>query len=120
VGEDDEPIESYTFAGRGHWPGGLYLLGWDLYADRVALRFFVSRPVNAAELVDRLQPWDTSGTIFAAAPPQVEVFDGKGVIDYSPAPPDGLARLGLDLKQGGRRLSPYWKEGEPAILHKRI
>jgi hypothetical protein len=72
------------------------------------VRLFTSRPVPVAELLRRIRPRDTDGTAFAPAESDAEVIDGHGVIEYIPAPPKGLSRLGLDDAAGGRRISPYW------------
>jgi hypothetical protein len=108
VGEISEPIAVTRFRWRHRWPGGLYIVAMELYEDRLAVRVFTSRPIATAELLDRLHPFDMARTAFIALPPTAEVIDGNGVLEYKPAPPEGLSRLGLDDKLG-HRLSPYWK-----------
>jgi hypothetical protein len=108
VGEISEPIAVTRFRWRHRWPGGLYIVAMELYEDRLAVRVFTSRPIATAELLDRLHPFDMARTAFFALPPTAEVIDGNGVLEYKPAPPEGLSRLGLDDKLG-HRLSPYWK-----------
>jgi hypothetical protein len=106
VNAASEPIEVWRPRWRRPWPGGLYVLAIELYADRVTFRVFTSRPIEAAELLDRLHPFDRVGTEFAPLPAAEEVIDGRGVIEYAPAPVDGLKWLGLEDK-AGPRLVPY-------------
>jgi hypothetical protein len=39
-----DPIQSVSLSSRHHWANGLYLLGLDLYPDRLRLRVFTSSP----------------------------------------------------------------------------
>jgi len=102
----NDPIESVSFSSRDHWPNGVYLLGLDLYPDRLALRVFTSRPVPTAELIGRLTLEDAIGTRFAMRVIEEESLDGKGVIEFEPAPPNRL--VGLALRDAaGRALFTY-------------
>jgi hypothetical protein len=105
-----EPIQSVSLNSRHHWPNGLYLLGLDLYPDRLSLRVFTSRPVSTAELVERLTLYDAADTPFAMRAPEGEFLDGRGVIEFEPAPPDGLARLSL-RDAHGRSLHSFDSDG---------
>jgi hypothetical protein len=95
-----DPIESVSWSSRHHWANGLYLLGLDLYPDRLALRVFTSRPVATGELVERLTLNDAADTPFEMRAPEGEFLDGQGVIEFEPAPPDGLTRLTLRDARG--------------------
>jgi hypothetical protein len=108
--DKDAPIETVTYASRHHWPNGVYILGWDVFADRLVLRLFTSRPVKSRELLGRLKPFDSVGTNFMASPPDSEFIDGRGIIEFRPAPPDRLSRLGLRDALGGNALMPYWRD----------
>jgi hypothetical protein len=105
-----EPIESVILNSRHHWPNGFYLLGLDLYPDRLTLRVFTSRPVSTAELVERLTLNDPADTPFVMRAPEEEFLDGRGVIEFEPAPPEGLARLTLRDARG-RSLHSYSLDG---------
>jgi hypothetical protein len=94
------PIESVSWSSRHHWANGLYLLGLDLYSDRLALRVFTSRPVSTVELLERLTLNDAAGTQFVTRAPEGEYLDGRGVIEFEPAPPDGLTQLTLRDARG--------------------
>ena len=100
-----DPIQSVSWGSRHHWANGLYLLGLDLYPDRLTLRVFTSRPVSTAELVERLTLNDAANTPFVTRVPEGEYLDGRGVIEFEPAPPDGLARLTLHDARGSSLFS---------------
>jgi hypothetical protein len=72
-----ELTESVNFASRHHWANGVYILGWNLYSDRVVLRLFTSRRVSTEELVERLAPFDAAGTEFVAIPQGRTTSTGK-------------------------------------------
>lgn len=110
VGDAEEPAKSVSFPSRHHWRNGLYILGFDLFADRVTVRLFTSRPVQTAELLERLEPYDDVGTRFTPIHPGCEVIDGKGAISFTPLPPSGLSRLGLRDSTGGAGIHPYWRD----------
>jgi hypothetical protein len=101
-----DPIESVSWSSRHHWANGLYLLGLDLYPDRLTLRVFTSRPVSTAELVERLTLNDAANTPFVMRAPEEKLLDGRGVIEFEPAPPDGLTRLTL-RDAGGSSLHSF-------------
>jgi hypothetical protein len=101
MGHRGEPIESVNFSSRDHWANGLYLLGLDLYPDRLALRVFTSRPVSTVELQERLTLNDGADTRFVTLVPEGEYLDGRGVIEFEPAPPGGLHPLTLRDARGG-------------------
>jgi hypothetical protein len=101
----NDPIQTVSCSSRHHWANGLYLLGLDLYPDRLTLRVFTSRPVPTAELVERLTLNDAAGTPFVTRAPKAEYLDGRGVIEFEPAPPDGLARLTLRDARGSSLFS---------------
>jgi hypothetical protein len=96
----DNPLESVNWSSRHHWANGLYLLGLDLYPDRLALRVFTSRPVSTVELTERLTFSDAMGTPFAMRAPGEEYLDGRGVLDFEPAPPNGIVGLTLGDARG--------------------
>jgi hypothetical protein len=100
-----DPIQSVSWSSRHHWANGLYLLGLDLYPDRLTLRVFTSRPVSTAELVERLTLNDAADTPFVMRAPEEEFLDGRGVVEFEPAPPDGLARLTLRDARGSSLFS---------------
>jgi hypothetical protein len=101
----NDPIESVSWSSRHHWANGLYLLGLDLYPDRLTLRVFTSRPVSTAELVERLTLNDAANTPFETRAPDGEYLDGRGAIEFKPAPPDGFARLTLRDGRGSSLFS---------------
>jgi hypothetical protein len=100
-----DPIESVSWSSRHHWANGLYLLGLDLYPDRLALRVFTSRPVSTTELLERLKLNDPMGTPFVTRALAGEYLDGRGVIDFEPAPPHGLVGLALRDTRGSSLFS---------------
>lgn len=102
--------ESVSFGSRHHWANGVYILGWDLFPDHITLRIFTSRSVSTKELVARLAPFDDVDTTFVPLPPLVEHVDGKGFIEYVPAPPHGLSRLGLRDTRGGAAIFPLRRD----------
>lgn len=105
------PIESVSLESRHHWANGVYLLGLDLYADRLTLRIFTSRPVSTAELVERLTLNDAANTQFVTRALEGECLDGRGAIEFEPAPPEGLARLTLRDARGGSSLFSFSADG---------
>jgi hypothetical protein len=106
----NDPIESVSSSSRHHWANGLYLLGLDLYPDRLALRVFTSRRVSTVELMERLTLSDTMGSSFTMRTPEEEYLDGRGVLDFEPAPPSGL--VGLTLRDAsGSALFTFSSDG---------
>lgn len=100
-----DPIHSVSWGSRHHWANGLYLLGLDLYPDRLTLRVFTSRPVLTAELAERLTLSDAAKTRFVTRAPEGDYLDGRGAIEFEPAPPEGLTWLTLRDARGSALFS---------------
>jgi len=58
------------------------------------------RALTAEELRERLRPSDSVGTEYKLRSVAPEVVDGRGVIEFAPAPPMGLTWLRIEDAPG--------------------
>jgi hypothetical protein len=109
VTSEVEPVKVIP-SGRGsRFPHGLFVVAIELYADRVALRIFLSRPRPVSTLQERLTLSDSTGTKYVMQAGDSEI-DGKGTIEFRPAVPREATWLKLEEPGTGLVVLRPWEE----------
>ena len=83
-----------------HGHRGLFIYEVEHAQDRLIIRFFTSRPIPADDVRERLRPKDSAGTAYMMQSITPELVDGKGVIEFTPAPPADLTWLQIEDRPG--------------------
>jgi hypothetical protein len=81
----------------GKLRNGLFLEAIAVYEDRISFEVFAARPLRAEQLAG-LRLSDDRGTYYELSRPENGVIDGRGRIEFKPAPPAGTS---LHLSEPG-------------------
>ena len=82
-----EPVKVIPLGRGSRFPHGLFVAAIELYADHVAFRIFLSRPIPVSTLQERLTLSDSTGTEFVMQGDDSATIDGKGMLEFRPALP---------------------------------